>query len=605
MKKTLLTALITLTLVCLFAFGASAYQNDYFSIDIPSDYVISDEGTMFTAQKSGAVITITCGDAMGDTFANLTAAQKSGYDDIIKNTYKEYGTISNYTSEFGGEKDLSVMAFSFTITGGTLDGIVEGVMYIIDDFLYHAVYIVSDEALYDEVVAISDTFKPNSVAADTAKPDANTSDSAITTGADDGYSTKYYTMGTPEGFTLRDDSTEERTMWITTNGSALSIVVTDNTIGADYGALNASELETLKSTIRTTYENLGVTSFESLECESTVFNGISCANYKVECALSGGDISVNGYILSTEDNIITIEAACRNTEDAAAVSAALRLFKIAGLETPPADTVVDAEEPEDNTADAELETEEAGSIKFKSKGNLVSFTLDESFVEIVPGDQIESQWTRNDGKVSVAYATFENEDFGYLMDLTDEELKMVSKSFTEGIGLDDIDDFRASNVNINGYKGVKLTGEFEVTGIDTEAEVYMFASKEKAMAIYFFFYNDDIDSDVIDEILDTLRIDAELYERPDDMTFVIIGAGAVLLLIIIITVISKSKKNKRKAAYAQQYQPPFNGYPNNYPNNNYPNNNYPNNNYPNNNYPNNNFPQNQGMNGNYNQNNNF
>lgn len=595
MKKTLLTVLFTLTLVCLFAFGASAYENDYFSMDIPSDYVVSEEDGMVTAQKSGVVITVTYGDAMGDTFANLTEAQKIGYDDIVKDTYKEYGTISDYTSDFAGNDYASAMTFSFALSGGTIDGAVEGIMFVEDDYLYHAVFIITDESLYDEATAISETFKPNTNSFEVLDPEEITDDTTDTIGAiNDGYyETEYYTIKMPDGFSLSDESTDENSTWTSEGASALSVIVAENTVGADYSKLSENELKALENSVKATYENLGATKFDSLSCERATLNGISCVNYKVECTLYGAEFSVNGYILTNDDNVYTIEAACSNTEDAAALDAALDTLALEGEFDLP-------ESGNDLTEDNKSESD--GKIKYESEDKLVFFSVPADYIEAVAVSPIESQWVRDDQKVSIAYATFENEDYGYLMDLSDAELKQVSAAFTEGIGIEGTEEFKAANTNINGYKGVKLTGEFTTMGVDADAEIYMFASREKAMAIYFYFFNGEVDNDIVDDVLDTLRIDAELYEKPgaDSALYVVIAGGA-LIAIIVIAVISKSKKNKKKAAYAQQYQAPFNSYPQNGNQQNFGG-------YPAQNQygqqPQSNYPQNQGMNGNYNQNNN-
>lgn len=594
MKKTLLTILFTLTLVCLFAFGASAYENDYFSMDIPDDYVVSEEDSMVTAQKSGVVITVTWGDAMGDTFANLTDAQKTGYDNTVKNTYKEYGTITDYSSDFAANEDVSAMSFSFNLSGGSIDGVVEGIMLIADDYLYHAVFIITDESLYDEASKISDTFMPKFMSAEIADPEEIYPEAGNTVGAISGdlYETEYYTVKNPAGFTLKTESTDENSTWVSEGASALSIIVTDNTIGVNYGNLNSKELETVKNTVKTTYENLGVSEFKSLTCESAALNGIPCVNYKVECTLYGAKMSVDGYIITSEDNIFTIEGACRNDADAAAVKAALASFSYEGSE----DISLPAT---DDTADIP-EADDDGKVRYESKDKLVFFSVPEDYIEAVAVDPIESQWVRDDQKVSVAYAAFENEDYGYLMDLSDAELKQVSAAFTEGLGVEATEEFKAANTNINGYKGVKLTGEFTSMGVDTEAEIYMFASRDTAMALYFYFFDGEIDSAEINKVLDTLRIDADLYEKPAASPVILI-AGVALIALIVILVISKSKKNKKKAAYAQQYQAPYNPYPQNGNQQGFGG--YP---APNQygQQPRSNYPQNQGMNGNYNQNNN-
>lgn len=601
MKKTLLTILFTLTLVCLFAFGASAYENDYFELDIPSDYVTSEEDDMFTAQKDGVVITVTWGDAMGDTFANITDAQKAGYDNSVKDSYKEYGTITDYSSEFAENEYFSAMAFSFNLSGGSIDGIVEGVMIIADDYLYHIVFIVTDDSLYDEALKISETFTPKFASFEAANPEEIYPDADNTVGAVSGdyYETEYYTIKHPEGFTLTDESTEENSAWTSGNASALSIIVAENAIGVNYGNLSEKELEGLKNTVKATYENLGVTTFKSLTCESAVLNGIPCVNYKIECTLYGAEVSVNGYIITSEDNIFTIEGALRNDDDYAAVEAALASFSYVGSE--------DVALPESGDTAVAPEEEDDGKIRYESEDKLVYFSIPEDYIEAVAADPIESQWVRYDQKASVAYATFANEDYGYLMDLSDTELKQVSAAFTEGIGIEGTEDFEASNVNVNGYKGVKLTGEFVTAGVEATAEVYMFASRDTAMALYFYFFDGEIDSAEISKVLDTLRIDADLYEKPGASPVILIAGVAVIALIVIL-VISKSNKNKKKAAYAQQYQAPYNPYPQNGNQQGFAGYNAPNQygQQPPNNYPQQNaYPQNQGMNGNYNQNNSF
>jgi predicted Zn-dependent peptidase len=58
MKKILLAVLTVLTLVCIFTLSASAYENKYFSLDVPSDYEVKEEGynVQFTKGEDVSIV---------------------------------------------------------------------------------------------------------------------------------------------------------------------------------------------------------------------------------------------------------------------------------------------------------------------------------------------------------------------------------------------------------------------------------------------------------------------------------------------------------------------------------------------------------------------
>ena len=183
MKKTLLTVLTILTLVCLFAFGASAYETEYYSIDVPDTYTCQEADGTVTFASSDAVITIICTDAEGESIANITATEQVAYDDLIKQTYSAYGTVNNYESYFESEGDAGMMAFTFEIADSTITSdtvTAEGILYTENDLFYHIVVLIINMDAYDEVQDILDTLEVDPYAgagsADTSEPEVIPSD---------------------------------------------------------------------------------------------------------------------------------------------------------------------------------------------------------------------------------------------------------------------------------------------------------------------------------------------------------------------------------------------------------------------------------------------
>ena len=100
MKKALLSIFTVLTMVCIFALSASAYEHKYFSIDVPSDYEVTEESDGVQFDKSEEVlITINLSENNYTDFYNMSSAERSQWDQNMKSAYSSIGTITEFESE--------------------------------------------------------------------------------------------------------------------------------------------------------------------------------------------------------------------------------------------------------------------------------------------------------------------------------------------------------------------------------------------------------------------------------------------------------------------------------------------------------------------------
>ncbi len=169
MKKTFLTVLFVMTVVCLFAFGASAYENDYFSIDVPAGYTQEASENGLTIEKSDEImIIIDCSESVEINFGDLTSSEKTEYEDIIKDSFTNESagiSVEDLVSEFEGYEDgSSAMIYGFEYAyAGEILYYVEGMMVYESGILHHIAIMVDDTAHFEEAYDILDTYTPKSL----------------------------------------------------------------------------------------------------------------------------------------------------------------------------------------------------------------------------------------------------------------------------------------------------------------------------------------------------------------------------------------------------------------------------------------------------------
>ena len=227
MKKILLAILTVLTMVCVFAISASAYQNKYYSIDIPSDFVIEEESYDKVGFTKGEdiIISVTLKENTDVDFYDMSESDRDYWEGSIKDTYGSLGTLENFECGFDGDGvSKSAMYYSFGCANPddlTEYIYLEGVMYSEGGVLYHIFVVYDEDADYD---LIYDTM--NSIV---FTPDGSSASGA--TGQKTYYKSQngILSLTLPEGFVEEDGTGSLDKMWMSKDNTfGVSTLITDN-----------------------------------------------------------------------------------------------------------------------------------------------------------------------------------------------------------------------------------------------------------------------------------------------------------------------------------------------------------------------------------------
>lgn len=306
MKKILLAVLTVLTMVCIFTFVASAYEHEYFSIDVPSDFIVSEtsDGAQFT-NSEGVFILINVKENDYTDFYNMSEADRTLWDDKIKGVYSAEGVINEYESSFNGDGiSASAMGYSFTLTNpdDASDYIyIEGVVYSDSGILYNTILMYDEDADYDEIEEIvsSLNFTPEG-----SESSSDNSDTAPMGGihyiSDDGV----FSLTVPEGFAATDAPDPLDAMWMPTDGGdyAISTFVTDNILHEALANLDAAGIEKIKNDVVSGAGN-GLT---DAKAEQVTVSGKEGVHIYGNYASDTGATTMEIYMFSTYDKLYAV-----------------------------------------------------------------------------------------------------------------------------------------------------------------------------------------------------------------------------------------------------------------------------------------------------------
>ena len=302
MKKTITVLLAVLTFACLLAFGASAYEHEYFNIDVPSDYTVNEASDSVQFRKDDEV-SITFGVKVGDDtdFYNMSEAERASWDDKVKSLYTSDGVISEYESSFDGDgATASAMGYSFTYSNPDDESdyvYVEGVIYSEGGVLYSVILMYVEDADYDEIEAIVESinFTPegssseNSVAANGIR--YTSSDGALS-------------LTIPAGFAETENVAPLDAMWMPENGEAYAIatLVTENTLHEVLIGLDAQEIEKVKNDVVTGSGN----ALQNAYAEQITINGMQGLRVYGDYVSGADEADMEAYMFSTYDTLYVV-----------------------------------------------------------------------------------------------------------------------------------------------------------------------------------------------------------------------------------------------------------------------------------------------------------
>ena len=263
MKKALLSIFAVLTMVCIFALSASAYEHKYFSIDVPSDYEVTEESDGIQFEKFEEVlITINLSENNYTDFYNMSSAECSQWDQNMKSAYSSIGTITDYESEFDGNgSTASAMFYSFLLEDpddASEIYNVEGMVYSEGGILYKILVLYSDDADYTEIESIVESleFTPGSL---------GTSNSAYSYTSSDGV----LSLTIPEEYSETDAPYPIDKMWMRGTTYAVAALVTDNTLHEQVANLDAAGIEKMKQEVA----GGAGSAFQNYDAEQITANG--------------------------------------------------------------------------------------------------------------------------------------------------------------------------------------------------------------------------------------------------------------------------------------------------------------------------------------------
>jgi len=300
MKKILLSVLAVITMVCIFAFGASAYENEYFSLDVPSDYEVTEDGNIVQFNKEEKVlITINTNENDYTDFYNMPSSECAKWDEKIKDAYSSIGTISNYESEFDGDGvSKSAMFYSFDFSNPDDASEVytaEGMVWSENGIVYNIFVLMADDEAYSEAQQIMETieFTPS------GSSSGAVASQKIYYEGDNGN----FTLTVPAGLDVVDAPAPIDKMWCTESGTyAISTFITDNLLHEALANLDSAAMEKMKNDV-VAGANYNL---KNAKAEDAVFRGIEGLHIYGDYDNGSNTATMDVYMFSTYEKLYAV-----------------------------------------------------------------------------------------------------------------------------------------------------------------------------------------------------------------------------------------------------------------------------------------------------------
>lgn len=298
MKKILLAILTVLTMVCVFAISASAYENKYYSIYVPSDYTVEEEGNYVKFLKGEEIfIAISVTEDDYTDFSDLTASERASYDDMIKSSYEENGIISDYESSFADDGgSASAMGYSFTYSNpddATDYVYITGALYSDRGILYYIATMYTEDADYSEISDIMDTinFTPEG------------SSGSVATGQKIYYKSQngVLSLTLPVGFVEEDSTGSLDKMWMSKDNTfGVSTLISDNIYHERLANIDDATVEVYKNQFA---NSSGLT---NAIAEKIVINGNEGVHIYGGYTIGTVSGDMEAYMFATYDNLYAV-----------------------------------------------------------------------------------------------------------------------------------------------------------------------------------------------------------------------------------------------------------------------------------------------------------
>lgn len=304
MKKTLSAILTVLTMVCVFALSASAYEHKYFRVEVPSEYTVSEFGdTQVEFEKENEIeISVNIYENDYTDFYNMSEAERDEMKKMVQEEYSSVGTISDFECTFDGDGvSKSRMYYTFEISNPDDSSeyyYVEGVAYSEAGVLYHIMFLYTENVDTNAVKSFSNSFEflPDG----SGMPSEGNNPQSIYYVSDDGV----FSLVIPSDFAPTDAPAPIDGMWMTEDGGAyaISTLVTDNLLHEKLANLDAAGREKVKSDVVTGANN----SMTNTSVESVTVGGKEGLHIYGDYNSSGTSATMEIYMFSTYDKLYAV-----------------------------------------------------------------------------------------------------------------------------------------------------------------------------------------------------------------------------------------------------------------------------------------------------------
>lgn len=311
MKKTLLAVIFTLVFVCIFAFGASAYENDYYYIDMPGSFAVTEDGTGVMFEKEdGTTVIIECGDADGLDFGTMSVSEQILFDNELQELYAADGlTIEYYDSYYeAGDYGDSIMSFTFQYQmNGMLIYYVEGACLVQDDMLYSLVGMYNDESDYDELDEALGTFstKASGYTGDGSYGDYSDDEEIYVDTIDYTSNSGEASIRLPGDFIEIEATSPIESQWVSYEGDfSVAYMETENTDNESLADLSESDLRSFCNSV---CASSGDAITDAVPSQYEV-NGAKGVRIDATFSSSGIEAEMSIFCFATTEKIIAIYA---------------------------------------------------------------------------------------------------------------------------------------------------------------------------------------------------------------------------------------------------------------------------------------------------------
>ncbi len=541
MKKAFLTFLVIIMAVAVLAFGASAYETETYSIDIPSDYQQVDMGlgdmvTCWSTDNDSMLMLFAIENAYGADFSMFDDATLESMSDMVKSMLEGQGigeveNVNLYKSTLNG-RECVVFGFDIVTQGMRISATMY--LFATEDHMYMIETIPFNDSDADELENVIATFEIK----DGGTSSGTTIDEFAETPADEAEIEEIFAelgieFDVPEKYGVAAYTTyyedESCVIWNNDDYSfELDLYFAPNTENNVYINNSDDVIDDLLDDTLDYFEYYDVPVSES-SAENVVINGFEGIKATYVYEVYGESYTEYDYYFSTKDTEYLFEFYITSDEADECHNDIISSLKIDGK------PYNGAELPE---GDIEMKEHTVDGLTI----TIPDFAKEDS--EWAEENEAKVSWISDDTLFQATVYTESNKELKWMYtDFTDEDFKNLFddvKDKNEYI----TDEYTAETVTINGFEGVKLVVKLDEEGFEYTGTFLFFSTKDYIYQIDLFSAAEDYDK-YINDAVNSIKIDGKAFSnKAQVILYAVIAVVAVIASVVSAIIKKKKRKNQ-------------------------------------------------------------